>query len=568
MDSDMWGIMTLREKVQELGYKKEDRSFAGDDSGGGSSAGEDSDWETGEYGEHLEDFEDSDYEQCRVDDQEFIKFTYPNVEYVGDGGLEIATQSTGEHNPIVEEVNLSDGPIPENETTAIVHIGESVRPILPPPNLPSPLWLGKCYVNKEAFKVDVHTYAVQFGKELKFKKNDKVRCVSTCSQEGCKWQVTCRKDSDEGNWRVSALNDEHSDCPWVNDNRLITARLVAKRWKKHISGNSTLKMSEFRETVCTEDRHSMSIRQAYKAMKIAKAEIKGEIEDNFNRIWSYKLEMEKTNPNSKCEVKLSDLECEGDANEGIFPIAYAIVEGENKDSWWWFLHLLKTDLQIDNISKHKYTFMSDKQKGLIPAFEEVLPMVSHRFCVRHLHANMKVAGFGGMAVRDALWKAARTTTVPTFSQAMRELKALDVQAFAWLGDKHPSTWSSSHFSTDVKSDVLVNNLCECFNAMILDARDSPLIHCLEIVRKHIMMRLFACRQQALKWNSKLCPNIAKKLEAIEEQAGGYWGIQSTAVLFEVKGAYDQHQVDLYAKTCSCRKWDLTGIPCRHVICVL
>ncbi|XP_019194863.1 PREDICTED: uncharacterized protein LOC109188688 isoform X2 [Ipomoea nil] len=374
-------------------------------------------------------------------------------------------------------------------------------------------------------------------------------------------------------------------------------------------------MSEFRETVCTDEHHSLSIRQAYKALDFARRDIKGDLEDNFNKIWSYCLEIEKTNPKTTFKVEESDLQYEGgkkrflrmymcweackdgfkycmpligvdgchikdkaggmmltpvgiDGNEGLFPIAYAIVEGENKDSWYWFLKLLCTDLEIDNVSQRQYTFMSDKQKGLIPAFEEVIPMVSHRFCVRHLHSNMKVAGFGGVPIRDALWKAARATTVSTFSKAMRELKALDVQAFQWLMQKHPAEWSRSHFSTNANSDMLVNNICESFNAMILDARDSPLIHCLEIVRKQVMLRLFECRKQATKWTGRICPAIANKISIFEKQAGGYWAYQSTEVLFQVKGATDQHQVDIGAKTCSCRKWDLNGIPCRHAICAL
>lgn len=34
-----------------------------------------------------------------------------------------------------------------------------------------------------------------------------------------------------------------------------------------------------------------------------------------------------------------------------------------------------------------WTFISDKQKGQLPAFDEVLPDVAHRFCARHLHNN-------------------------------------------------------------------------------------------------------------------------------------------------------------------------------------
>jgi len=112
---------------------------------------------------------------------------------------------------------------------------------------------------------------------------------------------------------------------------------------------------------------------------------------NFNRIWSYCKEIDKTNPNTAWRVKLSDFMDENgakrllrvyicweackegfkscrpiigvdgchlrgkfgsmlptavsiDANESLFPLAYAIVEGESKESWSWFLHLLKRDL--------------------------------------------------------------------------------------------------------------------------------------------------------------------------------------------------------------------------------
>ena len=36
--------------------------------------------------------------------------------------------------------------------------------------------------------------------------------------------------------------------------------------------------------------------------------------------------------------------------------------------------------------------------------------------------------------------------------------------------------------------------------------------------------------------------------------------------FEIKTMYgDQHVVDLAAKTCSCRRWNLIGIPCLHFV---
>jgi len=48
-----------------------------------------------------------------------------------------------------------------------------------------------------------------------------------------------------------------------------------------------------------------------------------------------------------------------DGNDQIFPIAYAIVEVENKDSWRWFLELLIDDLGGDVVDA-SCTFISDQ----------------------------------------------------------------------------------------------------------------------------------------------------------------------------------------------------------------
>ncbi|KAK8672126.1 hypothetical protein V6N13_110500 [Hibiscus sabdariffa] len=49
-----------------------------------------------------------------------------------------------------------------------------------------------------------------------------------------------------------------------------------------------------------------------------------------------------------------------DANDIIYPIAYAVVEAETESSWNWFLSLLGADLEIG--SSHNITIVSDKQK--------------------------------------------------------------------------------------------------------------------------------------------------------------------------------------------------------------
>ncbi|KAL0367964.1 UNVERIFIED_CONTAM: hypothetical protein Scaly_1015300 [Sesamum calycinum] len=130
-----------------------------------------------------------------------------------------------------------------------------------------------------------------------------------------------------------------------------------------------------------------------------------------------------------------------DPNNNVYPVAYAVISSEMRETWEWFLRLLKEDLQI--VRDYEYTLISDKQKGLIPAVETVMPTIEHRFCVRHLHNNFKNAGFRGQALKFALWKAAKATTVQDFTRRMEELATLDEKA-AWFHDKSPTHWSRSH----------------------------------------------------------------------------------------------------------------------------
>ncbi|XP_028053001.1 uncharacterized protein LOC114257438 [Camellia sinensis] len=115
-----------------------------------------------------------------------------------------------------------------------------------------------------------------------------------------------------------------------------------------------------------------------------------------------------------------------DTNNCIFLFAYAIVEKEKKKTWLWFLELLGHDLNI--VNSHCYTFMSDKQKGLIDAVAELFPNASHKFCVRHLYDNFK-GEHKGLVLKDLLWKAVRATTVPIFTRVMAEIKEVDCKAY-------------------------------------------------------------------------------------------------------------------------------------------
>ena len=75
-----------------------------------------------------------------------------------------------------------------------------------------------------------------------------------------------------------------------------------------------------------------------------------------------------------------------DANNQMYPVAWAVVERETNDTWKWFIALLIKDLEI-NDNGAGWVFISDQQKGLINAMKDYLPNAEHRMCARHIYAN-------------------------------------------------------------------------------------------------------------------------------------------------------------------------------------
>lgn len=199
--------------------------------------------------------------------------------------------------------------------------------------------------------------------------------------------------------------------------------------------------------------------------------------------------------------------------------------------------------------------------------------------------------------KEHLWKCATATTVPEFNQMMREFSIFDEDAYEWLKQIPPQHWARSHFTGKIinpyslllsyvclsylvnniyyvligrpVSDMLLNNLCEVFNSKLIEGRDKPIISCLEYIREYMMKRICNVLKVQKKCVGPLTPAATKIMETNTTSASKYTARFNGSDKYQVQGPWqDQHVVDMGKRECSCRKWELTGIPCRHVIAVL
>ncbi|XP_062104291.1 uncharacterized protein LOC133815468 [Humulus lupulus] len=80
--------------------------------------------------------------------------------------------------------------------------------------------------------------------------------------------------------------------------------------------------------------------------------------------------------------------------------------------------------------------ISDRQKGLGNALGSVFEGAEIRFCVRHLHSNLKKE-FPGLLLKQKLWACARAATPEDFKKKMASLKEVIEKAYNLLMKKNP-----------------------------------------------------------------------------------------------------------------------------------
>lgn len=165
-----------------------------------------------------------------------------------------------------------------------------------------------------------------------------------------------------------------------------------------------IKLRELQEAIKQRYGLKSSIAQCLQVKKLALSDIEKTLAEHYEGVSDYEQEILNTNPGSTVQIRTDQgtpkriqrmyicfddvkknwLEgcrpiigldgcflktyCRGelltvigrDANNQMFPIAWAMVENENKDSWSWFLTLLCNDVGLEQ--GRGWTLITDQQR--------------------------------------------------------------------------------------------------------------------------------------------------------------------------------------------------------------
>ncbi|CAM0877694.1 unnamed protein product [Alopecurus aequalis] len=322
--------------------------------------------------------------------------------------------------------------------------------------------------------------------------------------------------------------------------------------------------------------------KAYRARKKAFDVVIGDQKKQYRRLRDYLQAIIDTNPGSRCIVTTKEIMgdpspnprfhdlfiCLNASKEGFLNGCRPFIEKEDTASWLWFLTQLR--YCIGEASQFgTYTIMSDRQKGLIKAIGQVFPNSPSRYCLRHIYANFQKAGFRGEELKKYMFGASYSYTRSGFERAMEGLKKDCEIAYNWLIEIPVEAWARHAFDTVCKTDLVVNNLSEVFNKMILDVRNKPVQTMIDGIKDKLMVKYSATREKAAITRWEITPFYAEKLEEAKKFARHCQAKNAELGLWQVStSGPGKHAVDLRARTCGCRVWDVTGIPCNHAISVI
>ena len=151
---------------------------------------------------------------------------------------------------------------------------------------------------------------------------------------------------------------------------------------------------------------------------------------------------------------------------------------------------------------------------------------------------------------------------------MDELKAYDMDVYNSMMMKNPKNCSLAYFTPASSCDDVSNNISESFNHAIDPARVMPFVEMLETIRRKAMLRIEARRLKAMKHRGKFSVKAMERVDAEQKKIRHCNIYPCGHEIFEVKEKKSAYKVKMLERSCTCRKWDMSGLPCRHALKII
>ena len=259
-----------------------------------------------------------------------------------------------------------------------------------------------------------------------------------------------------------------------------------------------------------------------------------------------------------------------DGNNQLFPLTFSIIEGENTDSWGWFLACIRNRVT----QRMGICVISYRHPGIMAAMADphlgwAAPFAYHRICMRHFASNF-MTRFKDKLLKNLVCRAALASTERKFKKHMNTIRIINSEALQLLEAVPFQLWALSH-DGGRRYGLMTTNISEVFNSFLKGAHSLPVTALVQltffplnscfVVRREVgSNRLASTEQFTLYVDARIQGRVVKSgsMEIVL-----YDHVKD---LFHVKSRSGRtHLLNLHEKICTCGKTLTYGFPCSHII---
>uniref|UniRef100_K3YKW2 Uncharacterized protein n=1 Tax=Setaria italica TaxID=4555 RepID=K3YKW2_SETIT len=294
---------------------------------------------------------------------------------------------------------------------------------------------GMKFNSLEELKFFLADYAVRLHRPFSVVHSDKNLRYNVMCKQGCHWRVWSRLISSTGQWRISNVpKREHVQC---------TAKYLGRCILGIIRKDNETSVPSLVESIFAFSGYRVKYSKAWRAKQHAVALLWGDWKESYGMVPRVLSAITYYNPGVKwcidsCGMMHPDngvlkhilqrvfwcfLECSEafqhcrpvilvdgtfltgkykgtlmmavgvDPEQQLVPLAFALAESENNESWSWFMKLVR--LHVLGPSRI-VCMISDRHHGLLNCAQDHMdgfPPLVHRWCTRHFAANMSQREF-------------------------------------------------------------------------------------------------------------------------------------------------------------------------------
>ncbi|XP_024988328.1 uncharacterized protein LOC112523111 isoform X1 [Cynara cardunculus var. scolymus] len=473
--------------------------------------------------------------------------------------------------------------------------------------------VGQRFHSLAEFREALRKYSIAHGFNYVYKKNENQRVTVKCKSEGCPWRIHASRLSTTQLVCIKTMKPTHS-CQGgsIKPAFRATRSWVGNLIKEKVKDSPKIKPKDIANDLKREYGIELNYSQARRAKEYAREQLLGSYKDAYSELPYFCEKIMETNPgslaifntkedssfhrlfvsfhasisgfihgcrpliflnstplNSRYQGMLLSATA-ADADDGAFPVAFAVVDEETDDNWRWFLCELKLAVSVVG----QITFVADFQKGLRESLPEIFGAECyHAYCLGYLAEKLNkdlTSHFSHDARRlmvEDLYAAAHAPKLEGFEKCTEDIKAISLEAYNWIIRSEPEHWANAFFG-GLRYNHMTSNFGHLFYAWVSEANELPITQMIDELRGKMMQLIYTRRVESSQWITRLTPSMEEKLKNEIFKAHSVQVLRSHGSKFEVRFGEMIDIVDIENWDCSCKGWLVTGLPCCHAIAVL